>query len=198
MRDGYNITTPHSWKKHWILGPWAGDKMIDLSLTLVVHSFIHACISVIWQLNAVFQASYFCWGQDSEQYWNSSIFLWSLVEGIELLDNGRQSSFIENMGWRRHFPGGACGKESTCQCKRCRLDPWVGKIPWSRKWYPIPVFLPGKSHEQRSLVGYIPWGCKDSDTTEVTEDAHTHGMQGVEECSRRILFCDSPLISTSR
>ena len=78
------------------------------------------------------------------------------------------------MGRRRHVPGGACGKESTCYCKRCRLDPWVGKIPWNRKSYPTPVFLPGKSHEQRSLVGYIPWGCKESDKTEVTEDAHTH------------------------
>ena len=39
------------------------------------------------------------------------------------------------------------------------------KIPWRRKWQPTPVFLPGKSHGQRSLVGYSPWGCKESDTT---------------------------------
>ena len=37
---------------------------------------------------------------------------------------------------------------------------------WRRKWQPTPVFLPGKSHGQRSLVGYSPWGCKESDTTE--------------------------------
>ena len=42
--------------------------------------------------------------------------------------------------------------------RRCRFDPWVGKIPWRRNWQPIPVFLPGKSHGQRSLVGYRPWG----------------------------------------
>ena len=47
-------------------------------------------------------------------------------------------------------------------------DPWGGKIPWRREWQPTPVFLPGKSHGQRSLEGYSPWGCKDSDTTEVT------------------------------
>ena len=35
------------------------------------------------------------------------------------------------------------GKESTCQCRRHRFDPWVGKIPWRRKWQPTPVFLPG-------------------------------------------------------
>ena len=46
-----------------------------------------------------------------------------------------------------------CGKESACQCRRCEFDPWVGKIPWRRKWQPTPVFLPGESHGQRSLVG---------------------------------------------
>ena len=46
------------------------------------------------------------------------------------------------------------------------FDPWVRKIPWRRKWQPIPVILPGKSHEQRTLVGYSPWSCKESDTTE--------------------------------
>ena len=48
------------------------------------------------------------------------------------------------------------------------FDPWVGKIPWRRKWQPTPVFLPGESHGQRSLTGYSPEGCKESDTTEVT------------------------------
>ena len=44
--------------------------------------------------------------------------------------------------------------------QRPGFDPWVGKIPWRRKWQPIPIFLPGKSHGQRSLVGYSPWGHK--------------------------------------
>ena len=55
------------------------------------------------------------------------------------------------------------------QCRRhrrCRFDPWIGKIPWRRKWQPTPVFLPGEFHGQRSLVGYGPWGHKESDTTE--------------------------------
>ena len=61
------------------------------------------------------------------------------------------------------------GKESPCQCrrhKRCGFNPWVGKIPWRRKWEPTPVFLPGEFLGQRSLVGYSPRGCKGSDTTE--------------------------------
>ena len=44
------------------------------------------------------------------------------------------------------------------------FDPWIGKIPWRRKWPPTPVFLPGEFHGQRSLVGYSPWGRKESDT----------------------------------
>ena len=39
----------------------------------------------------------------------------------------------------------------------CGFDPWFGKIPWTRKWQPMPVFLPGKSHGQRSQAGYSPW-----------------------------------------
>ena len=50
--------------------------------------------------------------------------------------------------------------------KGSRFDPGVGKILWKRAWQPTPVFLPGKFHEQRSLAGYSPWGCEESDTTE--------------------------------
>ena len=75
-------------------------------------------------------------------------------------EKGLESCFIclyilLNMG----FPGGASGKEPACQCrrpKRCRFDPWVGKIPWRRAWQPTPVFLPGESHGQRSLVADGP------------------------------------------
>ena len=51
-------------------------------------------------------------------------------------------------------------KESSCQCSRCGFDPWIRQILWRRKGQPTPVFLPGKFHGQRSLVGYSPWGCK--------------------------------------
>ena len=46
------------------------------------------------------------------------------------------------------------------------FDPCVGKIPWRRKWQPTPVFLPGESHGQKTLVGCGSWGRKESDTTE--------------------------------
>ena len=69
------------------------------------------------------------------------------------------------------FPGGASGKESTCQCrrhKRCGLDHWVGKISWRRAQQPTPVFLPRESHGQRGLAGYSPWGHTELDMTEMT------------------------------
>ena len=46
-------------------------------------------------------------------------------------------------------------KKIHLQCRRSRLDPWVRKNPWRREWLPIRVFLLGKFHGQRSLVGYI-------------------------------------------
>ena len=63
-------------------------------------------------------------------------------------------------------PCGSDGKSVFLQCGRPRFDPWVGKIPWRRKWQPTPVLLPGKSYGQRRLVGYSPWGRRESDTTE--------------------------------
>ena len=74
---------------------------------------------------------------------------------------------------KRGFPHGlprwGSGKESACQRrrrKRSRFSPWVGKIPWRKKWQPTLVLLPGKSSGQRRLAGYSPQGCKESDTTE--------------------------------
>ena len=49
---------------------------------------------------------------------------------------------------------GLSGKEATYQCRRLGFDPWVRKIHWRKKWCPTPVFLSGKSHKQRSLLGY--------------------------------------------
>ena len=68
-------------------------------------------------------------------------------------------------------PSGASGKEPACQCRRHNrpgFNPWVAKIPWRRAQQPTPVFLPGKSQGQRTLVGFGPKGHKESDITEVT------------------------------
>ena len=55
------------------------------------------------------------------------------------------------------------------------FNPWVGKIPWRGAWQPTPVFLPRESQGQKSLAGYIQFmGHKESDATDVTQQAHTH------------------------
>ena len=70
--------------------------------------------------------------------------------------------------WFWGFPGGSDGKETTCNVGDLWSIPGVGRFPWRRAWQPTPAFLPGKSHAQRSLAGYSPWGHKQTDMTEHT------------------------------
>ena len=68
-----------------------------------------------------------------------------------------QDKFLADSLWASLW---LSGKFRIClQCRRCGIDPLVGKIPWRRKWQPTPVCLPGKFHGQRNLVGYSLWGC---------------------------------------
>ena len=66
---------------------------------------------------------------------------------------------------RQGLPRWLSGKESACQCRRPGFDAWVRKNLWRRKWQPAAVCLSGKSHGERSLAGYSPWGCKRVNTT---------------------------------
>ena len=70
-----------------------------------------------------------------------------------------------SLGGTSELPWGLSDKESACQCRRRGFSAWVRKIPWRRAWQPALVLLPGKSHGQRSLAGYSPRGCRESDTT---------------------------------
>ena len=67
---------------------------------------------------------------------------------------------------------------ATCwRCKRHGFDPSVRKIPWRKKRQSIPLFLPGKSHGQRSLVNYSPWDRRELDMTKATEHSHTQNCK---------------------
>ena len=73
------------------------------------------------------------------------------------------------------FPGGSVVKNLPVNTGDMGSIPGSGKIPWRKKWQPTPVFLPVKSHGQRSLVSYSPWGHKESDMTEYAcMYIHTH------------------------
>ena len=84
---------------------------------------------------------------------------------LNISKKSKRQNFIYSMEMIVDFPGSSDGKSVCLQPGRPGFDPWVGKIPWRRKWQPTPVLLPGKSHG-RGLVGYSPWGRKESDTTE--------------------------------
>ena len=68
------------------------------------------------------------------------------------------------------FPDGSAVKSPSViqEMQETGFDPCVGAVPWRRKWQPTSVFLPGKSHGQRGLVGYSPRGHKELGTTERT------------------------------
>ena len=75
---------------------------------------------------------------------NSQSIALSLVKDQKMLMNLNRhlNKLLSSLG----IPRWLYGKESSCQCRRRNFNPWVRKNPWSRKWQPTPVFLPGKSH----------------------------------------------------
>ena len=110
---------------------------------------------------------------------NSYHITWRLFEvqssfGVKslcllLLFIAKHSYLYQVVPWFDQYPRWFSGKESTCQCRKARrrgFSPWVRKILWRRKWLPTPVFLPGKLHGQRGLVGYNSCGHKEPERTE--------------------------------
>ena len=95
-----------------------------------------------------------------ESYMNICIF--RILKAAAQIKNYEASGRV---GERYRLPWWLSSKESASQSRSRGLDPWVGKTPWRMKWQPTPVFLPGKSHGQRSLVDYSAQGPKESDMT---------------------------------
>ena len=149
------------------------------------------------------------WGWDG---WMASPtqWTWLLLDSRSCLWTGRPG-MLQSMGSQRvghdwetelnwlkceaeGFPGGTSGKESAPQCRRHGFDPWVRKIPWSRKWQPTSVFLPGKSHGQRSLVGYSLWIIK-SHTPLIVWKITFQTYSVIPEVHFMLLICDMFLAS---
>ena len=108
-----------------------------------------------------------------------------ILKKFHLGQQNKKLRFEGLLGW-------LSGKESTYQCRRhrrCRFNPWVGKISWRRTQQPTPVFLPKKSHGQRSLVGSSPWGCRvGRDWTR----AHAQGRRSQQSCGWGISSPEGP------
>ena len=124
-----------------------------------------------WMIITVWGTGISSWDLDHMGYgilWHIMAYygIWWSSDGWECRD--RQGSELD---FWRSFPGGSSGKEPTCQSRRHKthgFDPWVGKVPWRRKWQPTPLFLPGESHGQRNLVDCSPWDHKELYMTKVT------------------------------
>ena len=97
------------------------------------------------------QKSILCIVKDDDLlYGFTAVFEWLHSYSVKKQGKMMESSYVVWLS----------GKEFACQCRRHGFNSWVGKISWRRKWQPIPVFLPGKSLGQRSLVGYSSGGHK--------------------------------------
>ena len=152
-----------------------------------------ALTSRIWQT--------WCYVSSESTFWESLYLPFASLESCHCHGNKTWLSLLRYSPWGHKEPdtterlslthnlllqeGFPCGprvcKEPTCQCggsKRFGFHPWAGMIPRRRVWQPPPVFLPGKSHGQRSLVGDSPWSCR------VRHDwsdwARTHSLLGDE------------------
>ena len=83
--------------------------------------------------------------------WKNKVFSF-LSSGQDSKESLRTKGNDRNLpmwlSWITALPWWLSVKESTCQCRRGGFEPWVGKIPWRRKWQPTLVFLPGTSHGQ--------------------------------------------------
>ena len=103
--------------------------------------------------------------------WKNSFLSPRLTFRIEQKRHGSLSQPIQfrivgSLDTLKDFPDGSGSKASVYNEGDLGSIPGLGRFPWRRKWQSTPVLLHGKSHGQRSLVGYSPWGCKESDTTE--------------------------------
>ena len=110
----------------------------------------------------------------SPRAWALSLFMRG-SRGIDLVWLCRGKSVLQSSQVTQ-------GKESTYQRRRLRFGPWIRRTCWRRQWQATPVFLPGKSHGQRRLLGYSPW-VHSVGHDWATEHARTHSrMWLVENC----------------
>ena len=98
-----------------------------------------------------------------------------LVKNSPAVQDSRFNSWVSKIPCRRDrlptpiclgFPCGSAGKESAFNAGDLGSISGFGRFPWRREWLSTPVFWPGEFHGQRSLQGYSPWGCQESDMTE--------------------------------
>ena len=139
----------------------------SLFLTCDDHKYVHTRVWLFATPCTVARQAPLSMGLSQQEYWSGLSF----PTPGDLPDPGIKPTSLAPPEWQADSwplaPHGRilklilCWPKTSCVCSKW-FDPWVGKIPWRRKWQPTPVFLLGKFHAQRSLVGYSPWGLKES------------------------------------
>ena len=111
-------------------------------------------------------------------WWNKrSTYSYTLTCFANSIHN---KAYFGGINIHKGLPRWLSGKEFTCQCRGYGFYHWDRKIPWRRKWQCTPIFLPGKSHGQRVLAGYSPWGHKRVGENLVTKTAAAiYGKQAI-------------------
>ena len=132
-------------KRHWVLWNLVQKQGGGTQRTSFLHfSFFQPLFPLGCQGCDVSQLERHLLGTDA---WCPAASLLYLADDLDMMECWVIPAFSG-------FPG------ASGHCQRHGFDPWVGKIPWRRKWQFTLVFLPGKSHGQSSLLGYSPWDCK--------------------------------------
>ena len=132
--------------------------------------FFHFCIYIRWWMftkHIVVIISWCCCCLVAQSYQTLCNPMDCSMPGFRVLyclPNFAQNMSIESMMLSNHLTYGSqiiilyTLNLYSAVYRRLRFNPWVRKIPWRKKYQPAPVVLPGKSHGQKSLVGYSPWG----------------------------------------
>ena len=165
-----------AWRNPWTEEPGGlqstGRKESDMTELLHFHCHFQSLREPqTWDSPGLFHCgscaasvSHHLWLSESKDYVPHVLHLWGVHFAEEPLSVRLAGPLrYSHQGTHMHsawgFPGGASGKEPTCQCRRHKsrgFDPWVRKIPLEKKMTTTPVFLPGESHGQRGRVGYSP------------------------------------------
>ena len=136
-----------------VLG-WLSHATCEICFEDVAHTHSHGLhlqvlLPLLWVLNT----------HPWKVFWSPALGLLEPPDPLFRCTESRVPVILYSLEQPAGFPGGASGKEPTFHCrrhKRLGFSLWVCKIPWRRAWQPTPVFLPGESHGQRSLLGYGP------------------------------------------
>ena len=162
--DGQKSYETNESQQHWTNCGWFSDKPLDPSLPILLAARSIVAKGPQWSLSLKIVLS-----QEELSYlsYSSSLGRATCIHTPFYSGSNILTPFVSTEDSSERYPGyTAAHRVSWASLVAQTFNLWIGKIFWKRKWQPTPVLLPGKFHGLRSLVGYSPWGHKQSNTTE--------------------------------